>query len=586
MAEEPARTSPTSAPAIARRIAVLKAVDHDDTVHAALLGRVKVATLIRALVATVYFVSVQLALTPAETFQHLGSTYAVRWLTIGVYLYSVVLVVAWLLGRQAGASRWLLPAQTLLDTAAITAYALFTGFSGSFFTVFYFVLIFFNATGASRRWFFATVGVTALAYVSLVVIEVVLAPLSGLFTTSVVPLSFKAVVSNVTINASAFVGVTVLSDYYARFVRSVELDRVSYRKLKQIHEHLVHAMPMGLIVTDLGRTITLVNHYAASLLGVEPASLERRGVLKSFASLKPILDNEEKIERGVNEVTHEVLRGQSYRLRWNISLLEDEGGTRLGYLILFEDITALYKLEKRAKRVEELAIIGRLAAGIVHEIRNPLASISGSIQVLSQLDTLPDDERNLIHIILREVDHLGQWTDEFLAYARPKEPECQDADVGEVLDDVVTLFRREKTDDGRQVTVETRFDVDVRAWIDPNQVRRAVRNVLMNARDAIVGEGRIMVTLERKAGHLQIRVADTGPGIPRDALDHVFEPFYTTKEGGTGLGLPIVQRIIEAHGGLVQISSTLGRGTVVDIGLPLSTSPLATGTFDREQVMA
>lgn len=576
---------PLSTPAIARRIAVLKAVDRAESEDAALLNRLKVATLIRTLVATVYFVSIQLAMTPAESYQHLGTAANVRWLTIGVYLYSVGLVVTWLFGRNSRVRRFLLPAQTLLDTATISVYAGLTGFSGSFFTVFYFVLIFFNATATTRHWFYSTMVATALAYTGLVVLEVGLLPVAGLFSNSLFPLSLKTVASNVTINVSAFVGVSVLSSYYARFVRSVELDRVSYRKLKQIHEHLVHAMPMGLIVTDLGRTVTLVNHYALSLLGVDNAEVDGKVVLKWFPSLKPILDNEEKIERGVNEVTHEVLRGEKYRLRWNISLLEDELGTRLGYLILFEDTTALYKLEKRAKRVEELAIIGRLAAGIVHEIRNPLASISGSIQVVSQLEALPDDERNLIRIILREVDHLGQWTDEFLAYARPKEPECQDIDVADVLDDVVTLFRREKSDDERQLTIETRFDVNVRAWIDPNQIRRAVRNVLANARDAIVGDGRITVSLERKAGHLQIRVADTGPGIPRDALDHVFEPFYTTKEGGTGLGLAIVQRIVEAHGGLVQIQSTLGRGTVVDIGLPLSTSPLSTGTFDREQVM-
>jgi len=579
---EPTPRALTAAPpALGEPRAPMRAPGLDLVENQAFVSRLKTATLVRALVATVYFVSVQLSLGgESPSYQLTALAGPIKWLTVGVYLYSFSFVLAYLGFRRSHHLRSLLPAQTLLDAITVTVYAAFTGWSGSFFTVFYFGLIFWNATVTPRRWFAATIVLTGALYSMLVVLEVGLQPLTDLFGRTVVPLNPTVILSNVMINGSAFIGVSVLSGYYARFVSRVESERVSYKKLQQIHEHLVQVMPLGLLVTDLGGTVTLTNRHGRTLAGVSEGQMEGRHVARVFRSLKPILGNDDKLRRGVNEVTHELVGGEKRRLRWNISRLEDERGLALGNLLLFEDTTALYKLEKRTKRMEEMAIIGRLAAGIVHEIRNPLASISGSIQVLSQLDSLPEDERNLTRIILREVEHLGQWTDEFLSYARPKEPEKHDVDMAEVIDDVVTLFRQERGAD-RRIEVETRLPVGVHALIDPNQVRRAIRNVLANARDALGEQGRIVVTLERLAGHVRVRIVDDGPGMTRDQIEHVVEPFYTTKEAGTGLGLSIVQRIVEAHGGALRIDSTPGQGTVVEIALPSGESPVTTGVFER-----
>jgi two-component system, NtrC family, sensor histidine kinase PilS len=553
-----------------------------------LISRLKTATLIRVLTATIYFVSVQLTLSTASPDHYLlGLGAEVKWLTLGVYAYSLILLVSYYFfrGPRSAKLQTVIHAQTVIDVVIVSVYAALTGFSGSFFTVFYFILIFFSASAAPRRWFAVTIIMTVAAYAGLAIVELLLLPTQGLFAKSLVPLSRKGLYSNVMINLSAFVGVSVLSNYYSRFVMRLEDERVDYLKLRQIHEHLVDVMPLGLIVADLKRNITLLNHYAERLLRISEPQVIGVAITKYFRGLKPILDNEEKLERGVNEVTHEIVGKEKRRLRWNISALADERQRRIGYLIVFEDVSDVYKLEKRTKKMEELAIIGRLAAGVVHEIRNPLASISGSVQVLSELATLPDDERNLTHIILREVDHLSQWTDEFLSYARPKEPECHDVDLVALLDDVVVFFRldRETARDER-ITVETRFDVGVRAWLDPHQIRRAVRNVLNNARDALrdhaVHEGRIVVELQRTVHHVSIRIIDNGPGMSVEMLDHLFEPFYTTKEGGTGLGLSIVQRILEGHGGLVRVQSRMGEGSVVEFALPTSASPVATGTFE------
>jgi two-component system sensor histidine kinase PilS (NtrC family) len=537
-----------------------------------LAGRLKVASLVRALVATVYFVSFELHLN-AEPLEYapLWMSRYITAITIAMYAYSLVLVGAYLVLRKSPRLKWLVPAEIGMDVGFTTLYAVFTGLSNSFFAVFYLVIIFFSAATEARRWFLPTVVLSVLAYALLVLVDLDVIRMHWVLPPSaLVLMPARSVISNALINLAAITGVAILSSAYARFVRTVETERATYRQLKQIHEHLVEVLPVGLVVTDLNQRITLLNRYAKNLLKISEMTAERESISKYFRGLKPILDNREKLARGVNELTVDSIHGERKWLRWNISLLKDEVARDIGFLILFEDVTAVHALEARNKKMEELALIGRLAAGIVHEIRNPLASISGAIQVLSQLENLPDEERQLSRIILREVEHLSGWTEEFLSYARPKEPELAEADVTRLVEEVVTLFRHERGPHGQPppYKVETHLDAGVHAWVDSRQLAQALRNILNNARDAVGEGGRITVRLERGHDHLLLRVEDNGRGVGQGDMQHLFEPFFTTKEAGTGLGLSIVQRIVEGHGGTVLVRSTEGQGTVVDLLLP------------------
>jgi two-component system sensor histidine kinase PilS (NtrC family) len=299
----------------------------------------------------------------------------------------------------------------------------------------------------------------------------------------------------------------------------------------------------------------------------------------------------------------------------------DLGGEPGGRVLIFQDLTEVKAAEERTRVTERLAAVGRLSAGIAHEIRNPLASIRGSIEMLAKELSLRDDQGRLMDIVLRETDRLNHLITDFLQFARPAELKRQPVPMGDLLLDTAEAFSRR---DGGGAPVEVLVQVPPRlvAEGDPARIRQIVWNLLINARDAMPDGGRLSVSARAVpadtpgdapagdgtpaagaidapgapqesaaagrigeegsglSGWVELRVEDTGTGIPPDVLPRIFEPFYTTKERGTGLGLATVHRIVESHGGAIEVASEPGRGTVFTVRLPLS--PLSdTGAPDR-----
>lgn len=249
-----------------------------------------------------------------------------------------------------------------------------------------------------------------------------------------------------------------------------------------------------------------------------------------------------------------------------------------GTLVLAQDVTRLREMEDAVARDERLAAVGKLAAGLAHEIRNPLASLSGSIQLMREEDGNP-----LHAIALREVQRLDQLVEEFLDTARPPRLEVRPTDLGAVIDDVVVAFRNDPRYRDR-----TDIDVDIEAGIatvpaDPERVRQVLWNLLLNAAQAMPDQGSITVVVRQRADHLEIRVVDTGVGISPGQLRKIFDPFFTTRSGGTGLGLANVERIVRAHGGHVSVYSKPGQGTSFMLCFPLDPKHVdrSSGAFGR-----
>lgn len=227
--------------------------------------------------------------------------------------------------------------------------------------------------------------------------------------------------------------------------------------------------------------------------------------------------------------------------------------------------------EQKLSESEHLATIGQLAASLAHEIKNPLAGISGAIQVLgSSLDD-GHPHREVIHEVLRQIDRLDSAVKDLLVYARPKPPTKSAVNLGRMVERVMLLFREEPS--FRSVNLVCHgLDSDIIGDVDEMQIDQVVYNLLLNAAHACDSSGGIVACkLQRTAGRAQIVVEDNGIGIPKPVLARVFEPFFTTKAKGTGLGLPICKRIIELHGGTLQIESEVGRGTRVTVELPSRT---------------
>jgi two-component system sensor histidine kinase PilS (NtrC family) len=246
---------------------------------------------------------------------------------------------------------------------------------------------------------------------------------------------------------------------------------------------------------------------------------------------------------------------------------------RAGYLFTFQDVTDRKRFERDARIQQRLAAVGEMAAGIAHEIRNPLASMSGSIQVLRHELPLSDEQAQLMDIVLRESERLNDTIRSFLAYARPQRFAVARLDVRKVVQDTALLLRN-----GPDVRAAHVIEVDgppdpVWYEADENQIRQVVWNLATNGLRAMPRGGRLRLAAQLEAaegaGEVVVTVEDQGCGIPADQLDGIFQPFRSSFEKGTGLGLAIVHRIVTDYGGAIQVSSTVGAGTTVRVRLPM-----------------
>ncbi|MBN2493561.1 MAG: hypothetical protein JXR96_03125 [Deltaproteobacteria bacterium] len=256
----------------------------------------------------------------------------------------------------------------------------------------------------------------------------------------------------------------------------------------------------------------------------------------------------------------------NYAMFFSIAWLAGHLGAQLGRAgrKLLQAEREMRAMEASVERSERLAALGRMAAGIAHEIRNPLASISGSVQMLREAIGTERTEQRLMEIILRETQRLDGLLRDFLDYARPREPLARRSQLRPLVEQTVEAFSSQLVPGPR---VDRELE-DVEAEVDPEMIRRALWNLLSNAGQACGPEGRVTVSLRSANGRVQLAVADDGPGVEPEIRDRIFEPFFTTRNGGSGLGLATVSQIVEAHRGALRVDSPPGGGAVFEIDLP------------------
>jgi two-component system sensor histidine kinase HydH len=267
------------------------------------------------------------------------------------------------------------------------------------------------------------------------------------------------------------------------------------------------------------------------------------------------------------EVQH--LNAGKIPLSLSASRLKDEMGREMGSVLLLRDLREIRDLQEKVRRSERLASLGRLAAGIAHEIRNPLSSIRGFAQYFMNRLKGHEEEQGYASIMVKEVDRLNRVVTDLLDFSRPKEPHRELQPLQNILSHSVKLLGPELRKKGVQVEEEYEPDLPP-ALVDRDQLSQAFLNLLLNSLESIEGGGKIRITLKKGDNQhgIKVAVADTGRGISPEDLGRVFEPFFSTKRGGTGLGLAIVHQIVESHGGEVEVESTEGTGTTFRITLP------------------
>jgi two-component system sensor histidine kinase HydH len=270
-----------------------------------------------------------------------------------------------------------------------------------------------------------------------------------------------------------------------------------------------------------------------------------------------------------NEIDCTVGNGQVVPLEIGASLLADESGTHLGYVILFKDLTEVRALHREIERDRRLASVGRLAAGVAHEIRNPLSSIKGFATYFKQrYQDVPEDQQTA-NIMIQEVDRLNRVVSQLLEFARPVRVSLKPASFTNLVADSVKLIQQQAQD--KKITVNTTNSVKIdKIKIDPDRFNQVLLNLYLNAIEAMEPGGKLQINISDGAenGGLSIQISDTGNGIAAQDLSKIFDPYFTTKSSGTGLGLAIAHNIVEAMDGTIEVASEVGKGTTFRITIP------------------
>jgi two-component system sensor histidine kinase HydH len=261
--------------------------------------------------------------------------------------------------------------------------------------------------------------------------------------------------------------------------------------------------------------------------------------------------------------------GKTVPLEASLSSLFGDNGERLGDVLLFRDLSEVQELKREVERNKRLASIGRLAAGIAHEIRNPLSSIKGFATYFKErYREVPEDQKTA-EIMVQEVERLNRVIGQLLEFARPMKLNKNQAQIEEVIRYSIKMIQKQAQEKG--IAIHTNLSPDVKdISLDRDRISQVFINLYLNAIEAMEQGGTLRTdsSLDEESGRATIVVSDTGRGILREDLEHIFDPYFTTKQSGTGLGLAIVHRIIEAHNGEVRIESEPGKGTTVTIVLP------------------
>jgi two-component system sensor histidine kinase PilS (NtrC family) len=349
----------------------------------------------------------------------------------------------------------------------------------------------------------------------------------------------------------------------------------SLANLRALHERIVASIRSGLVTTDLDGRIFTFNVAAQEITRYQEEAIRGQDASILFGELKDhIAETLRALEKGHNSPRFETncltSEGMRLRLGYSISPLSSEAGETTGMVITFQDLTQVRSLEETSRRQDRLAAIGRMAASIAHEIRNPLAAMRGSIQMLRAEVDNNSSQAELMEIILRESDRLNRIITDFLSYARPRSLTQARVDVGDLLHQTFALMRHSPEISANQSIVEELPEEPIVAEADEGQLKQVFWNLARNALQAMPQGGTLRATLESNSNNrLRISFTDTGRGMSPDQVEHLFEPFSSTT-GGTGLGLSIVYQIIRDHGGTINVRSRVGQGTTITVELPVA----------------
>lgn len=360
----------------------------------------------------------------------------------------------------------------------------------------------------------------------------------------------------------------VVSLFWAQnYTRSHKLLQDTRKFASEVVTHL----PVGILVMDTRYRVIYSNAVAWNLLGTNDLAVQ--GVDAKELLPENVWSLYDRIKSGQSVAEKEVLffpeKSKPVPVAVSATDIHGEDGNYIGFMFVFKDLTEIRELEIKTQRIEKLATVGNLAAGIAHEIRNPLSSIKGYVTYFGSLFEDNSENKQAANLMAEEVDRVNRVISELLEFARPSDLKFKKIIVRDLIDHSIRIVTHEAETAGIHITKNIKPDLpDLKA--DPDRLTQVLLNLYLNAIQAMAEGGNLIVQAEKKGSSIIMNVSDTGAGIPVENLNHIFDPYFTTKNKGTGLGLAITHKIIENHNGFIQVESIENHGTTISLSLPIT----------------
>lgn len=471
--------------------------------------------------------------------------------------------------------------QSVSDVIFVTGIVLLTGGIDSVYSVLYSLVIIYSTLFLGRRGGLSIAALSTVCYVAIVHVQP-----SGIFEflydEGIVPgveLTRGYILTRVTTHVASFFIMALLTSFVVEQERKTQRllaeKATAFDRLDLLHRSIIESVDTGILTVNLEGHIRSFNRAAEEISGLTFGEVFNRSAEEIFPGVSDVLSpagsEERKRQRKRLEILVRKKSGADMVLGISDSPLVEQG-VKIGSILIFQDLTPFKEMEREGEKNKQLAFIGQMAAGLAHELRTPLQSLSGSIQILRRdLRLAPSDER-LMQVILRAKDQMEGLVRNFLLMARSNLGRRAETDVGELVKDVIESLAVGSEWNSR---VELREDLGQDLWVmgDPAELRQVLWNLMINAIQSMPEGGTLSVTARPdgdngEARAVRVEIGDTGPGIDPVHIEKIWEPFYTTREKGSGLGLAIVRRIVESHGGAVEVRSEAMRGSRFRVRLP------------------
>ncbi len=483
--------------------------------------------------------------------------------------------------------------QIFIDHLFIAGLIYFTGGKESFFPITYIFSIIGNSFIFYRRGAFFSASLSTFLYGLILVFQLYhwINPLGQPLFYDPSQIFYSLILYMATFYIVAFLS-SIISEELKKKKGELVQKQVDYNQLETFNRNIIQSLDSGLMTINLSGKIIFLNRTGEKILNRNNDQLKDISIYDLFPNIDETID---EVIKKASDPSPDFQRyqalltnhdGRNIYLGFSISPLTDPDGALIGHTLIFQDITKFKEMEEQMKRLDKMGAIGLLAAGMAHEIRNPLASLSGSIQMLKADLRLKRHQQKLMEIILRESDRLNALITDFLLFATPPQSTKKSYEIQKVIEETIDLLIHSPSfHEGIRIH-RPAPQKNIQAMIDVDQMKQVFWNLLINAVQAMSNGGEIRIDLEQQNGAswemrfplpfthqggkewLKISISDSGSGISSQEKDKIFEPFFTTKETGTGLGLSIVHKIIENHNGVIKVNSEMGKGSTFTIFLP------------------